>query len=79
MGEVDRSCPSGKVRYPTLPAARRWAQKFMRASKHRKPQPYHCPGCNGWHLTSHGSDHQRAQKNNRRLKQQRASRRWDAA
>ena len=44
-------CPSGKITYPSLRWAEKFAQQVNRTHRHRV-RAYFCPECGGWHLTS---------------------------
>lgn len=48
--ERQRTCPSGKIRYPNKLGAKIAVASLERHGKGRRI--YKCPDCFGWHLTS---------------------------
>jgi uncharacterized protein with PIN domain len=52
-------CPDGKHKYSkkeAQTALNRVKQKHRRHDYRKECRVYHCPRCNGWHLTSKGGD-----------------------
>jgi hypothetical protein len=48
-------CVTGKTGYPSEQLALEKLARIQRANRRRAGTPvrvYHCPSCNGWHLTS---------------------------
>lgn len=52
--DIDKSCKA-KTRYVTRPLALQAIRGLVKKRNHRNLHSYHCPTCDGYHITSKGS------------------------